>query len=255
MKRASNRGTRILAWLIDLAVFLPLEVLLIMIAQLSFLGSLSMLLIIIASVACSVVFLMRDYLFHGSSIGKRLFRLRVVDTDTLDEPSPKQLIVKNLFLFLGFFDGLFLLVSGRSLGERASCTAVVRNSKLPQADTDCKPMQLDRRRIAVTAITVLCISVFMFSVLMVAFNDAKKQPNYQVAYAYLLNSKAYAQTQSEQEDIVLTGYHSGNTNINECDSSFTVESFVFTVNGSQFEVALHENNGAWYICCECTRFQ
>ena len=83
MKRASNRGARILAWLTDLAVFLPLEVLLIMIAQLPFLGSLSMLLIIIAGVASSVVFLVRDYLFHGSSIGKRIFRLRVVDADTL----------------------------------------------------------------------------------------------------------------------------------------------------------------------------
>ena len=102
MKRVGNRGSRILAWLTDLAVFLPIEVLLIMIAQLPFWGSLSMLLTIIVGVAYFVVFLMRDYLFHGGSIGKRIFRLRVVDADTLGEPSPKQLIIKNLFLYLGY---------------------------------------------------------------------------------------------------------------------------------------------------------
>lgn len=255
MKRAGNRGARILAWLIDLVVFLPPAVLLIMIAQLPFWGSLSMLLIIIASVAHSVFFLMRDYLFYGSSIGKRLFRLRVVDTDTLDEPSPKQLIVKNLFQFLGFFDGLFLLISGWSLGERSTNTAVVHNSKLPQSDADRKSVQLKGKRIIVVAITVLCISILMFSVMMVALNDAKKQPNYQVAYAYLLNSKAYAETRSEQADIVLVGYRSGITDANECDSTFNVESFTFMVSGRQFEVVLHENGGAWCICLECTHFQ
>ena len=133
MENKSNRTRRLLAFLIDLMLFYLPCVFSTAILQLAFLGNVAILIILIAVIAFFVTFILRDYLFNGRSIGKRIFKLRVVDADTRSEPSAKQLIVKNLFLFLYIFDGLFLIASGRSLGETASVLMPTASSSASNA--------------------------------------------------------------------------------------------------------------------------
>ena len=47
-----------------------------------------------------ITFVMRDVIFKGRSIGKRIFGLFTLDKNTAELPSVKQRIIRNLFFFI-----------------------------------------------------------------------------------------------------------------------------------------------------------
>jgi uncharacterized RDD family membrane protein YckC len=263
MESKSNRMRRLLAFLIDLMLsYLPC-VLSTAILQFSFLGNVAILIILIAVVTFFVTFILRDYLFNGRSIGKRIFKLKIVDADTRSKPAAKQLVVKNLFLFLYLFDGLFLIASGRSLGERATRTIVLHEQQLPCSDPLLDSVQLvsqkkettTKKRLIVAATTVLCVSIPMFLIISTALDAAKEQENYQIAYSYLVDSDAYAEMQVDESQITLTGYSSSTRIDNDGDTTSTVVTFTFLVRGQQYQVVCHQDGEMWYACNDCTEFQ
>ena len=80
------------------------------------------------------LFVLRDYIFKGQSLGKKIFRLTILDKNTLSTPKNWQLILKNIFLFIYPIDGVILLATGESLGNRITDTVVVY--KAQRNDTD-----------------------------------------------------------------------------------------------------------------------
>lgn len=80
------------------------------------------------------LFVLRDYIFKGQSLGKKIFGLTILDKDTLSTPKNRQLILKNIFLFIYPIDGVILLATGESLGNRITDTVVVY--KAQRNDTD-----------------------------------------------------------------------------------------------------------------------
>ena len=80
------------------------------------------------------LFVLRDYIFKGQSLGKKFFGLTILDKDTLSAPKNRQLILKNIFLFIYPIDGVILLATGESLGNRITDTVVVY--KAQRNDTD-----------------------------------------------------------------------------------------------------------------------
>lgn len=80
------------------------------------------------------LFVLRDYIFKGQSLGKKIFGLTILDKDTLSAPKNRQLILKNIFLFIYPIDGVILLATGESLGNRITDTVVVY--KAQRNDTD-----------------------------------------------------------------------------------------------------------------------
>lgn len=81
-----------------------------------------------------ILFVLRDYIFKGQSLGKKIFGLTILDKDTLSTPKNRQLILKNIFLFIYPIDGVILLATGESLGNRITDTVVVY--KAQRNDTD-----------------------------------------------------------------------------------------------------------------------
>ena len=73
-----------------------------------------------------VTFVFRDVVFKGRSIGKRFFRLHVLDKNTNETASTKQRIIRNLFFFIYPVDGIILLVTKESIGDKAVNTIVVK---------------------------------------------------------------------------------------------------------------------------------
>ena len=73
-----------------------------------------------------VTFVFRDVIFKGRSIGKRIFRLHVLDKNTNETASTKQRIIRNLFFFIYPVDGIILLVTKESIGDKAVNTIVVK---------------------------------------------------------------------------------------------------------------------------------
>ena len=72
-----------------------------------------------------VLFVVRDVLFKGQSIAKRIFKLRVIDIETNELPSNRKLIIRNLFFFLYPVEFIMLLASDKSLGDMVTNTTIV----------------------------------------------------------------------------------------------------------------------------------
>ncbi len=253
MENKSNRTRRVLAFLTDFMVGYIPYVLATFVLWLPVPGNIALLIVLIVMIAFFVTFLLRDYLFNGRSIGKRIFKLRVVDADTLSTPSSKQLIVKNLFLFLYIFDGLFLIASGRTLSERIVRTIVTRE-QAANLDSHDELKGIAKKRVVVAVAVVLCISIFMFLLISTILNAVKKQENYQIACSYLINSNAYAEIQADESQITLIGY-SSSTNVDNSDAASTEVIFSFLVQGRQYQVVCHQNGDMWYVCGDCTTFR
>ena len=71
------------------------------------------------------IFVLRDVIFKGRSIAKRMLGLRIVDVQTNASPSVSRLILRNLFFVLYPIEAILLLVTDQTLGDMASKTTVV----------------------------------------------------------------------------------------------------------------------------------
>lgn len=72
-----------------------------------------------------VVFISRDVIFSGRSVGKRLFGLCILDRNSNLPASVKQRIIRNLFLPIYTIDGIVLITTKESIGDRVSKTKVI----------------------------------------------------------------------------------------------------------------------------------
>ena len=75
-----------------------------------------------------LIFVFRDVIFKGRSIGKRIFGLYVLDKNTNESASIKQRIIRNLFFFIYPIDGIILLATKESIGDKAVNTIVVKRT-------------------------------------------------------------------------------------------------------------------------------
>lgn len=239
------RFRRFLAFWLDVILTalctIPLEYLL---AQAHLSGAAAMA-VALALLVPMMLFACRDFLLNGRSVGKRVLGLAVVDRESGRPAGAKQLAVKGLFLFFYFFDGLFLLFSGRSLAERATNTAVIRSRAASGP--------LSKKRWLVVIAVALAVVVGLCAVVFAAMNAAKKAEGYQPAHDYLTASDAFAALGAEDGDVSLTGF-SFSTSYG-AGTHGTVQSFTFRVQDESFTVTCHPAGDSWTVCGECTDFE
>lgn len=190
---------------------------------------------------CLGLWYCRDYLWGGRSPGKRLLGLSVVDRASGAPATGRQLLIKNLFTFLASFDGLVLLLSGKSIAERVTGTAVVR---------DKVSSPLEGKRFIKVGAGALVLGLILGSVVSFALNAAKDNESYAVSYAYLTESDTFARQEDAGTEPVLVGF-SDNTHGTARSQSYTFEtdSHVYTV------VCHPDGDGTWAVCSECTEFE
>lgn len=73
-----------------------------------------------------VVFVLKDVIFKGRSIGKRIFGLYVLNKNTNELASIKQRIIRNLFFFMYPIDAIVLIFTKESIGDKIVNTIVVK---------------------------------------------------------------------------------------------------------------------------------
>ena len=74
-----------------------------------------------------VLFVVRDVLFKGRSIAKRIFKLRVIDNETNELPEKKKLVIRNLFFFIYPVEAILLIATDKSIGDMTTNTTVINN--------------------------------------------------------------------------------------------------------------------------------
>ena len=75
------------------------------------------------------IFVLRDVIFKGRSVAKRILGLRVIDTQTNALPSKSKLIVRNLFFFIYPIEAILLLANNHTLGDTVTGTTVITKQK------------------------------------------------------------------------------------------------------------------------------
>ncbi len=83
------------------------------------------LLFILFVLSFPVLFVCRDVIFKGQSPARRIFKLRVIDSETRMPPSKEKLIIRNLFFFIYPIDAIMLLAKDKTIGDTVANTTVV----------------------------------------------------------------------------------------------------------------------------------
>jgi uncharacterized RDD family membrane protein YckC len=138
--------TRFLAWGIDLICIVAILMLVntlvgvLQVVSLDVAQALSILLFFGISIGYTMAL---EWFWRGQTVGKKLFRLRVVDAEGL-RLHASQIVIRNLVRALDILPGLYLvgglacLLSRRAqrLGDVAANTVVIRSPKITQPDLD-----------------------------------------------------------------------------------------------------------------------
>ena len=138
--------TRFLAWFLDMVCILALLILLsqLLLVMVVLSPNLATTLQTIGFFAISIGYgIACEWLWRGQTIGKKLFRLRVMDAEGL-KLQFDQIVTRNLLRFVDFLPLLYV-VGGvacwlnskcQRLGDLAANTIVIRNPRVAQPDLD-----------------------------------------------------------------------------------------------------------------------
>ena len=118
---------RVLSWIIDAPVYACPAMVLATVLDNFEITLLEYISFIIMGVLMPLTFVLRDVITKGRSFGKRMFELNILDKSTNESASIKQKIVRNLFFLIYFIDGIVLLITGESIGDKVANTVVVKN--------------------------------------------------------------------------------------------------------------------------------
>ena len=79
----------------------------------------------LASTLIAFIYLFLRDLPAKGSIGKRIFKLKVIDSETKELATAKQRLLRNIPLLLNWIEIIIFLVSNNRLGDRIAKTDVV----------------------------------------------------------------------------------------------------------------------------------
>ncbi len=206
------------------------------------------------------IFVLRDVIFKGRSLGKRILGLCVYDEKSLKQASSMQCFLRNIFFFLYFIDCILLLVTGQTIGDRVAGTLVTSKQGLEsyteetQSNTPVPKQKIVKEVVLVIGIIIAC-SVIFIGLIQVILNAKKDTEEYKVAYSYFIESNAFEELNVDESKIRFNQYSSHTYTSNDNSSVSQTVKIGFIVNFKSFEVVCHKENDIWQVCNECTLFE
>ena len=268
--KAGLKFRRILAWIIDWNLIGSIVIVLISLSGECLLpinSQLGILCMTLAMLLYPLGFIMRDFLFRGRSIGKRIARLVVLNRQTGLPASSGKCILRNLFLPAIYVDGFFLLASGASLGDRAAKTVVISKKMLEQSTNDpiddikkintySKPRPTNTKKVLwIVFGSIALFFTLLISLMLLLLSTKKDTEEYKVAYTYLVESDTFQELQLDESKIWMNQYSFYSNSAADNDAVSKTAKIGFIVGFKSFQVTCHEINGEWSVCEECTKFE
>ena len=216
------------------------------------------LLMFLAILSFPAGFILREVLFGGRSLGKRITKLKILDRVSGKPASAKQRIIRSLFFFIAQIDAFILLATGASLGDRVAHTVVVPLSALKPEEPDADrinqysaPKKSKKLWIIIPCVIVAFVALLL-GIVSYALGQIKSTEEYQNALLYLTESDAFQQSGASAEDIDLSGFSQSA----KTSGGYTIETLAyrFSVKGKTFLVVYHREDGLWKLCPDCTPF-
>ena len=215
-----------------------------------------MLLFVLVVLFSMALVVTRDFIMGGRSLGKRIFRLFVVDKNTLQRPSLVKLFFRGVFVFALEADGIIMLATGNAIADMVFGSMVLSKKELAIARGQLPPEE--SKPISAVKIVVLVVAVFLAFIIFLlgvifATLDAKKDSaEYAVAYEYLVNSEDFKSLGADPEKLFMNSYSHNVYYYDGVPETTAVMSFKSGFFNS-FTVVCHlDENNEWYVCDECT---
>ena len=216
--------------------------------------------------ASLAVFILRDVIFKGKSIGKRLLGLCVYDNKTLQKANAKQRFLRNIFLCAYLIDAVILLATGETIGDRVAGTVVVsekslddyRNNKIDESVSyvyhpEHAKKKSYKKAIIIVAIVLCCMIAFV-GLVQVLLNSQKGTEQYKIAYNYLVSSETFKSLNVDESKIRMNSWSSHTYFTEDEEGSTASVEIGFKVEHKYFTVVCHQKDGVWQICNDCTSF-
>lgn len=208
-------------------------------------------------------FILRDVIFGGRSLGKRMLGLVVLDKLTGKPAGMGKCAVRNLFLFILQVDLIVMLITGRTIGDHVAHTVVIRkcdnNVSLPaenaqQVNTYKAPKQADTKKTVFLILGALILVIILFlGMIQLILSAQKDNEESQLAYRYLISSEEFHTLGADPSKIRMNQY-SLRSSLSASGEPVKDVEIGFLVQGRSFRVICHYENDAWYVCEECTHF-
>ena len=212
-----------------------------------------------------VMFILRDVIFGGRSVGKRIMGLIVLDKKT-GQPASKMLkAVRGLSIFILTVDAIVLLICGRSVGDMIANTVVTRKKDLSidtvgeiPDDVPTRDSNKSKRNVIIVIVALACgfalLVTLILSILFTTLNAQKDTEEYALAYEYLVTSELFDEYGIDENNIKLREYSSHTQYDPHGNKTRDIE-YGFSVSfGKRLWVICHEENDVVYVCRECTKF-
>jgi len=224
-----------------------------------------------------ILFILRDFIMGGRSLGKRMLGLAVLDLRTGKKAKISQRMFRNIFLAAYQVDIIMLLTTGRSLGDRVAHTVVVcqkdlnSDTKIVTANdmrermekinsyTNNIPSSKTRRKKKLIIIFSIVGGVVLFvglivCVALINLNAKKSSDEYKLAYEYVVESLEFERLGSNEDRLAFLEYSKETVYGKDGQYKSTV---LIGFNYGPFkrlEVICHDNGDGWYVCTDCTEF-
>lgn len=271
---------RLAAWLIDWNL-IGFVLLLVISAYMAFFeqegaSQAEILILLFLILSYPVCFILRDLIFGGRSLGKRMLKLVILSKQTGEAPKKSQLLLRNIFSFFVIeIDALIMLITGLSIGDRLAHTVVVAKKDI---DLHCKPQSPQQRMeeinryperrsaqsasnkktliilLSVLGAAFIGFVVFVIFITNIMLENQKDSEEYQMAYTYLIESERFAELGLSEEDVKLVSSSTYHTKQN--GKEYHETEFGFKVGFlRKFYVICHDEGDGWFVCTKCTEFQ
>ena len=271
---------RLAAWLIDWNL-IGFVLLLVISAYMAFFeqegaSQAEILILLFLILSYPICFILRDLIFGGRSLGKRMLKLVILSKQTGEAPKKSQLVLRNIFSIVVIeIDALIMLITGLSIGDRLAHTVVVAKKDI---DLHCKPQSPQQRMeeinryperrsaqsasnkktliilLSVLGAAFIGFVVFVIFITNIMLENQKDSEEYQMAYTYLIESERFSELGLSEEDVKLVSSSTYHTKQN--GKEYHETEFGFKVGFlRKFYVICHDEGDGWFVCTECTEFQ
>ena len=83
-------------------------------------------------ISLPLIFVYRDVIFKGQSIGKRIFKLKIVDLETKNLPLKSKLIRRNVFFFILPIEIILIIIKNQTIGDMVTNTTIIKQKQSEQ---------------------------------------------------------------------------------------------------------------------------
>lgn len=218
-------------------------------------------------------FILRDVIFVGRSLGKRIVGLTIIDKKDGQPAMVIKRIIRNIFLLFVQFDVIVMLISGRSIGDCVAQTLVIplkapkaksnailkpnsQQTKIEKINSYAPPKNKSTKKIIIICVCVfIAFVIFVSSIVMLAILSTRKSEEYKLAYNYFVESETFKLLEVDESKIFNNRYSSKWNYTENGNYDYKTAEISFMVKFKTYVVVCHYKDDIWTVCEECTRFK